>query len=169
MLLKARPATRFQLLGMVEAKGANRRSAGAGLAIRGSMMGADAVVDLHHERLPGFVKTEHRASGMAVRAVDDEGRLELKTRWFSTQIGQIAIVMLIVAILELLADMGGQITPTGTGRLFAVLNLTGGFSIAGLSAALLFCAMATARAAGRALFSCESPLHGNQHGVDVPQ
>ncbi len=137
VLLKARPSTRFQLLGMVEAKCANRRSASAGLAIRGSMMGADAVVDLHHERLPGFVKTEHRASGMAVRAVDDEGRLELKTRWFSTQIGQIAIVMLIVAILELLVDMGVQIAPAGLGRIFATINLAGGFSIFGLSAALL--------------------------------
>ncbi len=110
----------------------------AGLAIRGSMMGADAVVDLNHERLPGFAKTEHRASGMAVRAVDDEGRLELKTRWYSTQIGQIAIVMLIAAILELLSDMRGQITPSRLGRIFAALNLGGGASIAGLSAALLF-------------------------------
>ncbi len=138
VLLKSRPGTRFQLLGMVEAKGAKRPSAAAGLAIRASMMGADAVVDLHHERLPGFVKTEHRASGMAVRAVDDEGRLELKTRWFSTQIGQIAVVMLIVAILELLADMGGQLAPTVLGRILTSLNVAGGFSIVGLSAALLF-------------------------------
>ncbi len=83
VLLKSRPSTRFQLLGMVEAKARDRRSSSAGLAIRASMMGADAVVDLNRERLPGFWKTEHRASGMAVRAVDEEGRLELKTRWFS--------------------------------------------------------------------------------------
>ena len=99
--------TRFQLLGMVEAKAANRRSAATGLAIRGSMMGADAVVDLNQERLPGFFKTEHRASGMAVRAVDGEGRLELKTRWFSGQIGQVAIIMLAVAALELCVDLLG--------------------------------------------------------------
>ena len=68
VLLKSRPGTRFQLLGMAEAKAPNRRSAAAGLAIRGSMMGADAVVDLNQERLPGFRKTEHRASGMAVRS-----------------------------------------------------------------------------------------------------
>jgi len=85
VLLKSRPGTRFQLLGMVEAKAAKAPAASAGLTIRGSMMGADAIVDLNQERLPGFARTEHRASGMAVRAVDDEGRQELKTRWFSSQ------------------------------------------------------------------------------------
>ena len=79
VLLKGRPATRFQLLGMVEAKAPKRRRAENGLAIRAAMMGADAVVDLNAERLPGFIRTEHRASGTAVRAVDDEGRLELKS------------------------------------------------------------------------------------------
>jgi hypothetical protein len=97
VLLKGRPATRFQLLGLVEAKGPNRRRAENGLAIRGAMMGADAVVDLNAERLPGFIRTEHRSSGTAVRAVDHEGRLELKSRWFDNQITRIRIPMLIMA------------------------------------------------------------------------
>jgi len=144
VLLNSRPGTRFQLLGMVEAKAHNRRGATAGLAIRGSMMGADAVVDLEQERLPGFARTEHRASGMAVRAVDDEGRLELKTRWFSGQIGQIAMIMLAVACLELLVDLGALLAPApppslgASVRLFRALNLGGGLSIAGLVAALFF-------------------------------
>jgi serine/threonine protein kinase len=99
VLLKGRPATRFQLLGMVEAKAPRRRRAENGLKIRAAMMEADAVIDLNTERLPGFVRTEHRASGMAVRAVDDEGRVELKSRWFSAQIARIQIPMLIMAIL----------------------------------------------------------------------
>ncbi len=146
VLLKSRPGTRFQLLGMVESTARSRQSAAAGLAIRGSMMGADAVVNLNEERLPGFSKTEHRASGMAVRAVDDEGRLELKTRWFSTQIGQIAIVMLVVACIELFLNVGAalasaqvQANSLGTmARLFRVLNVGGGLSIAGLAAGLVF-------------------------------
>ena len=97
VLLKGRPATRFQLLGMVEAKGPNRRRSENGLAIRAAMMGADAVVDLNAERLPGFIRTEHRSSGTAVRAVDQEGRLELKSRWFDNQITRIRIPMLIMA------------------------------------------------------------------------
>jgi serine/threonine protein kinase len=135
VLLKSRPGTRFQLLGMVEAKATNRRSASAGLAIRGSMMGADAVVDLNLERLPGFWKTEHRASGMAVRAVDDEGRLELKTRWFSSQIGQVAIIMLVVVGLELCLDLLSLLAPRSIGL---VLNLLGGLCFAGLAACLAF-------------------------------
>ena len=99
VLLKHRPGTRFQLLGMVEAKSANKRRAHNGLAIRAAMMGADAVVDLNTERLPGFVRTEHRASGTAVRAVDDEGRMELKSRWFAGQIADIGIPMLLLAFL----------------------------------------------------------------------
>jgi hypothetical protein len=134
VLLKSRPGTRFQLLGMVEAKAANRRSASAGLAIRGSMMGADAVVDLHQERLPGFWRTEHRASGMAVRAVDDEGRLELKTRWFSGQVGQVAMIMLAVAALELCADVAG-VLGSSTGDF---LSAMGAFCFAGLAAGLAF-------------------------------
>jgi hypothetical protein len=138
VLLKARPGTRFQLLGMVEAKARNRNSASAGLAIRGSMMGADAVVDFNQERLPGFTRTEHRASGLAVRAVDDEGRLELKTRWFTSQIGKIAIIMLAVAALEFLADLLALLTPGVPERMLISLNFAGGCSIAGLSAALVF-------------------------------
>ena len=66
------------------------------------MMGADAVVDLNAERLPGFIRTEHRASGTAVRAVDDEGRLELKSRWFAGQIGHLKMPLLALALLDLL-------------------------------------------------------------------
>jgi serine/threonine protein kinase len=97
VLLKGRPATRFQLLGMVEAKGPNRRRSENGLAIRAAMMGADAVVDLNSERLPGFTRTDRRSSGTAVRAVDHEGRLELKSRWFDNQITRIRIPMLVMA------------------------------------------------------------------------
>jgi hypothetical protein len=50
------------------------------------MMGADAVVDLNAERLPGFIRTERRGRGTAVRVVDAEGRLELTSRWFDRQI-----------------------------------------------------------------------------------
>ena len=102
VLLKGRPGTRFQLLSAVEAKGPNRLRAESGLAIRRAMLGADAVVDLNAERLPGFIRTEHRASGTAVRAVDEEGRLELKSRWFAGQIDKIKLPMLVLAFLTLL-------------------------------------------------------------------
>ena len=99
VLLKGRPATRFQLLGMVEAKGTSKRRAESGLAIRAAMMGADAVVDLNVESLPGMVRTERRMSGTAVRAVDEEGRRELNSRWFASQIAHIRVPMLVLAIL----------------------------------------------------------------------
>ncbi len=99
VLLKGRPGTRFQLLGAIEAKAPNKTRAESAAAIRGAMMGADAVVDLNAERLPGFIRTEHRISGTAVRAVDEEGRLELKSRWFAAQLARVRFPMLLMAFL----------------------------------------------------------------------
>ena len=98
VLLKTKPSTRFQLLGPLDVKTTSRKLAKPALAIRGIMIGADAVVDLEEERLPGAFKTEYRASGTAVRAVDREGRLELKARWFDAQavslrLGTIALAL----------------------------------------------------------------------------
>jgi serine/threonine protein kinase len=109
VLLAGRPGTRFQLLGRVESTGTKLRTAQNSLAIRGAMMGADAVVDLNAERLPSFAKTDHRASGIAVRAVDDEGRRELRSRWFAGQIDQLKAPMLALALLELLFAIVGCI------------------------------------------------------------
>ncbi len=62
-------------------------------------MNADAIVDLNAERVPGFIRTEHRVSGTAVRAVDEEGRFELKSRWFVSQLARIRWPMLLMALL----------------------------------------------------------------------
>ncbi len=82
VLLPSRPVARFQLLGPVEARGRKSWSIRAGLQIRAAMIGADAVVDVREERLSGFIRTERRVAGMALKAVDGDGRAELKLRWF---------------------------------------------------------------------------------------
>jgi serine/threonine protein kinase len=96
VLLQTRPATRFQLLGPVEVKTRQRKQARPALAIRGLMMRADAIIDVQEERLPGAFRTEHRASGTAVRAVDREGRLELKARWFDVHARAISRPMVVI-------------------------------------------------------------------------
>ena len=116
VLLAGRPAARFQLLGMVEARGRGKRRAEDGLAIRAAMMGADAVVDLNAERLPGLIRTEHRASGTAVRVVNAEGRLELKSRWFDRQIARIGVPMMVLAILGLLVGVRIETGTAGVDR-----------------------------------------------------
>jgi hypothetical protein len=105
VLLKAKPSTRFQLLGPVDVKAAKRKLARPALAIRGVMMGADAIVDLQEERLAGAYRTEHRASGTAVRAVDREGRLELKARWFDAQARSLRLGMIALATFGLLGGI----------------------------------------------------------------
>jgi serine/threonine protein kinase len=138
VLLKGRPGTRFQLLGMVEAKSPNRPRAAAGLAIRGSMMGADAVVNLEQERLPGLARTEYRAGGMAVRAVDDDGRLELKTRWFSAQIGQISLVMLIWAFIESCGTLATLLNPFTLHTTTRTLNVVTSLALLALTGSLAY-------------------------------
>ena len=66
------------------------------------MMGADAVVDLNAERLPGFIRTEHRASGTAVRAVDDEGTARAQEPLVCRSDRQHQLPMLVLAFLTLL-------------------------------------------------------------------
>ncbi len=70
VLLRQRPAARYQLLRTVEAKSDKRRTAEASLRVRAAVMGADAVVDLQEEFLPDFPRTVRRMTGTAVRAVD---------------------------------------------------------------------------------------------------
>jgi serine/threonine-protein kinase len=53
VLLRRRPEMRHQALGAVEFHDARRGRARAGLQLRAAMMGADAVVDVQDERLPG--------------------------------------------------------------------------------------------------------------------
>jgi hypothetical protein len=90
VLLQQQPNIRFQILGLVEAHGEKRRTAEDGLLVRSGMIGADAVVDLREEHLPGFGRSRTRLAGTAVRTVDQAGRQELISRWFGSQINTAA-------------------------------------------------------------------------------
>ncbi len=90
VLLQQRPNVRFQMLGPVEAHGEKRWRAEARLQIRSGVVGADAVIDLRKEHLPGFGRSRTRLSGTAIRAVDQAGRQELISRWFGNQINSVA-------------------------------------------------------------------------------
>ena len=86
VLVQRQPTQRYQLLGQVEAHDRRKKSARAGMITRARMMGADAVVDLEEERVPGPRRTLWRSTGSAIRAVDSEGRWQLKARWFGSQV-----------------------------------------------------------------------------------
>jgi hypothetical protein len=98
VVLKVKPSKRFQLLGPVDVKAPRKKQVRAALATRALLMGADAVVGVHEERLPGAFRTEYRASGTAIRAVDREGRLELKARWFDAQVRSIRVGVILLAL-----------------------------------------------------------------------
>src|SRR5439155_26402648 len=92
-----------------------RQRAEVGLQIRAAMMGADAVVDVQEERLPEFRRTVWRTSGMAIRAVDSAGRMELRSRWFATQVSRLSFWMLILIGVSFLGTLLGGLLLSALG------------------------------------------------------
>jgi serine/threonine protein kinase len=104
VLLRRRPPVRSQLLGPVEATAAKAGLGRMGLQVRAGLMGADAVVEVESERLPSYRQTLWRASGTALRAVDEDGRRELRTRWFVAEAVRLGAWMLgLTAVTVVLA------------------------------------------------------------------
>jgi serine/threonine protein kinase len=101
VLLRQRPQMRYQVLGAVEAKADVRRVAEAGLQVRAAMVGADAVLEVHEEILPDFHRTMRRLSGMAVRAVDADGRFEFRSRWYADRIARIGTWMIVLLLTSI--------------------------------------------------------------------
>jgi serine/threonine protein kinase len=102
VLLRGRPLMRYQLLGPVEAQGKTRRSARAGLEVRAAMIGGDAVIEVEEECLQGFQGSDRRINGIAVKAVNPEGRFEFRSRWYFdrvTRISNLAITFVMTYIL----------------------------------------------------------------------
>jgi serine/threonine-protein kinase len=93
VLLKRVPATRHQVLGPIATEGGNRRTAEGLLAIRGGQIDADAVVDLRGERRFRFDRTTYALSGIAIRALAGEGRIDLRSRWFEEEARRLGVRM----------------------------------------------------------------------------
>ncbi len=87
-LVRHCPEMRFQLLGRVEFANQSRFLARETVRLQAAMLGAEGVVDLQEERLNSVTKT-WRASGTAVRAIDDAGRMALNLHWFEERAGAV--------------------------------------------------------------------------------
>jgi hypothetical protein len=102
VLLSRQPSTRYQTLGAVEFQHPVPSHAEAGLRLRAATMGADAVVDVREESLPGFKTTVRRVSGTAIKAVDAAGQMELRSFRYSGQVASLCGGMIAVTLLPLL-------------------------------------------------------------------
>ena len=100
LLLQTRPYERYQLLGQLEAKSTKWSQARVEIQLSAAVLGADAVVDVREERLPDFFRSIRRISGTAIRAVDQAGRLGLKSRWYADQISRLTRLMFIMLIIS---------------------------------------------------------------------
>jgi hypothetical protein len=85
-LIRRVPRVRFQMLGVVVATGKRRCDAEAALKIRGAMLEADAVIDVHEDDLPELGRGTRHLSGTPIRVVDQEGRAIVRTRALSNQL-----------------------------------------------------------------------------------
>jgi len=101
VLLSRHPSTPYQVLGEVEFQDTVRHRAEVGLRLRAAMMGADAVLDIREEDLPGFDATVRRVSGTAIKAVDTSGRIELRSFWYAGQTASLSWRLMAVALLPL--------------------------------------------------------------------
>ena len=107
LLLQQRPSERFQLLGQLEATSRTWSQARIEVQLSGAVLGADAVVDVHEERITDFRGSNRRISGTAIRAVDQVGRQRLKSRWFADQILSLTkfmFIIMLISIAYMLAD-----------------------------------------------------------------
>jgi serine/threonine-protein kinase len=107
VLMRRRPQIRYQLLGPLEVKAVSWRIARDGLQVRAAMIGADAVIDLQKESLPGFQLTVRRLSGTAVRAVDEDGRIEFQSRWYAQRLSRICSLAAIYLAIRFLGYCQG--------------------------------------------------------------
>jgi serine/threonine protein kinase len=84
VLLQQQPDARYQSLGLVAARHSSRAAVEFLLQIQGAMLGADAVVSISQETLPGPDLSIQRVRGTAIRFVDDEGRMEFRSQQFAS-------------------------------------------------------------------------------------
>jgi serine/threonine protein kinase len=120
VLLRRRPNEPFQLVGVVEAEEYRRSTARAFLTVRAAMMGADAVVEVEEERVPGPSRTKWRCSGIAAKASLERGRKGLLDRQFAQELTRVIwklcpgvlICSLIAALLRLPAMAGRDLSST---------------------------------------------------------
>ena len=87
-----------QSLGRVEFEAHRDSDAATAIEIQAAMLGAEAIIEPHRERLPKLTRTMFRQSGTAIRAVNSAGRSELHGRWFSMETKRVANSILAFAI-----------------------------------------------------------------------
>jgi serine/threonine protein kinase/tetratricopeptide (TPR) repeat protein len=99
-LLPRRVWFAHQLLGTVAHEAKTKQAARVGLKIQAHLLGADAVTEVQMEQLPTFFNTGYRCSGVAIRAVEQRGRVELAAHWLEQRAAALAVWML-AAVLAL--------------------------------------------------------------------
>jgi serine/threonine protein kinase len=89
LLIKQRPPFRFQQCGAVEATTRSSQLSLASVCLRAAMSGAEAIIGLESEKRAMF-RDKWRLSGIAVRSVNADGRRQLISRWYWSEITKVS-------------------------------------------------------------------------------
>ncbi len=90
LLLLRKSNVPCQILGNLEAIRNSAKAAKSSLQLLAASQDSDAVVDFALERIPQVDRTKWRASGIAIKCVDFEGKLDLAVRWFGDRVTRLA-------------------------------------------------------------------------------
>ena len=85
-ILSSRPHTRYEAICQVEALTQDRKSCRRAAQVHAAMAGADAIIEVREEVVPGFWRTMRHMTGTAVRVVGDAGRHEVAARWYADRL-----------------------------------------------------------------------------------
>jgi tetratricopeptide (TPR) repeat protein len=107
VVLRKRPSIRFEELGRLDGQDLDRTRAEVGLQVRAAMLGADALVDVRHERPPEPRPPGWRYSGTAIRALDAAGKSGLRARGFAQQASRVSSSLLVWILTSWLCTLLG--------------------------------------------------------------
>ncbi len=93
VLFSQRVRFTHQTLGTVSHEAKKKTAARVGAQIAGQLLGADAVAEVQVQRLPTFFNSGYRCTGVAVRALDREGRLQLGAMCLEQRTAALAVWM----------------------------------------------------------------------------
>ena len=118
LLLTKSTELRHLPLGRIRFTDGTERGADRGLQLRAAMLGADAVLELEHERAPDESNGGRVASGEAVRVEEAADRKKLRRQWYIDSMSKLFWVMLALVVGQLVIYAGiMSVNPTAGGFL----------------------------------------------------
>jgi tetratricopeptide (TPR) repeat protein len=123
-LVRQVPPVAHVVLGQVECTGPSQWAADQGLQLRAGIRGADAVIEVCRQKVPGVSGGRH-VTGLAVRVEDADARNRLRMKWYDEEVCSLVNRLLLLLVIQgallflvsaFWSSTSGLQTPTGETR-----------------------------------------------------